>query len=730
MNLIFFDPNKRFFAFVSSLLIYFVAFCSLASSQQNANKTQRARAENLSKPMKPAEPSRPITVRDILSLRQVPEIRISPDGSTAAFLLSESFVERNEVRQAVYLVNLKRNSAPNFLTEATGISNLRWTPDGKTLTFLSAQTGTEQIWKVSTSGRKPQLFISHDKSGIVGGFFQTYGSSYGQRKVSIFRYESSPDGKKLAFLTLKTGGNDARDSGDEGGIVYNDLTMNRRTIHLGAWETPTTDLWIYDTTTRKRKIVKNFSEQIYGLSWSPDSANLAVTRGDGSPSGFKLEIYSTATGNFSTVETKNSPVVSPYWTPGADAIATVFGRNIIFFPLGGAANPSQKPVPSPLGLVKNLWWSKDKNQIAISGTEKKRETAYLINVASGQAQPVISTPDDLSSCDFDSSLKTAVCVRQNVSAPPELVKIILPGNAVEPLLEFNSHFRQIVRAPVREQTWTNKYGNKSDGYVMRPLNHRAGQKYPVVVITHGTDARNKFISQEFQWEYPAQVFAVNGYVVLMVNEPAFVPPQNPDFRKLNAGLNAVASMEAAVESVLEQGVGDPSRVGIMGYSRGSQIVNLAVTQSKTFTAASSGESGVLNAGLYWLAGTKEFRDFNNSIFGGSPFEAKTNWESLSPSLNTEKISVPFLQQFSSLSAHAGLELYSALREKNIPTDLVIYPDESHIFFQPKHRAAAMRLNLDWFDYWLQGKEDPAPEKQEQYARWRKMRDELNKNKKP
>src|SRR3546814_11710473 len=62
----------------------------------------------------------------------------------------------------------------------------------------------------------------------------------------------------------------------------------------------------------------------------------------------------------------------------------------------------------------------------------------------------------------------------------------------------------------------------------------------------------------------------------------------------------------------------------------------------------------------------------------------------------------------------------SLREANVPSELVYYPDETHLFHQPLHRLSAMQENIDWFDFWLLGKEDDDPPKTGQYERWRNM----------
>ena len=92
--------------------------------------------------------------------------------------------------------------------------------------------------------------------------------------------------------------------------------------------------------------------------------------------------------------------------------------------------------------------------------------------------------------------------------------------------------------------------------------------------------------------------------------------------------------------------------------------------------------------------------------------------------NAARIDTPLLMQLSDKEFRLALEAYSALREQHKPVEMHIFPDEAHIKWQPVHRQAVYERNLDWFSFWLQGKENPAPSKAAQYARWRKMRDTI------
>jgi acetyl esterase/lipase len=111
-----------------------------------------------------------------------------------------------------------------------------------------------------------------------------------------------------------------------------------------------------------------------------------------------------------------------------------------------------------------------------------------------------------------------------------------------------------------------------------------------------------------------------------------------------------------------------------------------------------------------------------NLLGGSPFDpvAYPNYLAFAASARAKNFAGPLLQQFTLADAHSAVEMDQLLKDAGVPTELYFYPSESHIFWQPRHRAAAMEQNLDWFDFWLTGRRDSDPRKSGQYIRWNSM----------
>ncbi len=97
------------------------------------------------------------------------------------------------------------------------------------------------------------------------------------------------------------------------------------------------------------------------------------------------------------------------------------------------------------------------------------------------------------------------------------------------------------------------------------------------------------------------------------------------------------------------------------------------------------------------------------------------WQPISLSINARRIDTPLLMQLADREALMALPAIGALTEAGKPVEMYVYPDEYHNKWQPVHRLAVYDRNIDWFDFWLRGHEDPAPGKRSQYARWEELR---------
>ncbi|SMC92967.1 prolyl oligopeptidase family serine peptidase [Kibdelosporangium aridum] len=358
------------------------------------------------------------------------------------------------------------------------------------------------------------------------------------------------------------------------------------------------------------------------------------------------------------------------------------------------------------GLGPSVTWAADGSRLELAFRGK----SWVIDVRTGaQVNVPLSNPpappslgtDNFSA--FSYAGNRAAAVRQTWSAPPRLV--VIDGQQVRDGHNPNAHFAGVrFRPPVAAQ-WTDVHGHQASGYQIVPPQCQS-TRCPAIVVTHGRDAStNRFMSDTHEWQYPSQLFAAKGYVVLGVDESATAPggPGKDWPETLQNLLEPVAMMEAAVRSGIDAGFVDPNRVGIAGFSRGAEVSQLAAAHSTMFKAVSAGEGGNGTVG-YWLFGAQapNTEETAKRTFGGSPVDPKAaeHWRQFAADLRAANIRTPMLLQAASFNAVASMELRAYLKAQGVPVDLIVYPGETHLFHQPAHRAAAMTQNLTWFDRWL------------------------------
>jgi dipeptidyl aminopeptidase/acylaminoacyl peptidase len=301
------------------------------------------------------------------------------------------------------------------------------------------------------------------------------------------------------------------------------------------------------------------------------------------------------------------------------------------------------------------------------------------------------------------------------------------------LTDLNPSYRALQVSQPERMDWTNQYGGVAFGHVLKPIDYIPGQRYPLIVTTY---LSRGFLRGGVGDEYPAQVFAANGFVVLSFDRPRgyglYSPkaPQPADTHTLEYA-SPTSSIEIAVRKLAEQGLVDPKRVGGTGLSNGATTVCYAVTHSDVFQAAAVSNLNGEDPMFFYLSAGVHRRQWEYSGFGGLPDQGPNaaRWREVSPALNAKRVTAPILVNAPADEYLMALQFYHSLKALNKPVELMIYPNEGHIKHQPVHRYTIYQRNLDWFGFWFLGRErsrpltalgESAQGLADQYARWREL----------
>jgi dipeptidyl aminopeptidase/acylaminoacyl peptidase len=182
-------------------------------------------------------------------------------------------------------------------------------------------------------------------------------------------------------------------------------------------------------------------------------------------------------------------------------------------------------------------------------------------------------------------------------------------------------------------------------------------------------------------------------------------------------------LESAANRLVSDGLADPEKIGIIGFSRTCFYVMEMLTASALHLKAASITDGVMFDYLQYLLNDRVSSEAEAAI-GAPPFgNGLQQWMKRSPGFNLHKIATPLLVVGEGpVSLLEMWEPYAGLRFLHKPVDLMMLNTDEHVLTTPSVRMASQGGSVDWFCFWLKDEEDPRPFKEDQYARWRALRE--------
>jgi len=323
-------------------------------------------------------------------------------------------------------------------------------------------------------------------------------------------------------------------------------------------------------------------------------------------------------------------------------------------------------------------------------------------------------------------LPLELTVREGLNDPPVLVAVDPASNKRRLVFDPNPQLADINLGTVIPYEWSDPHGHPVRGGLVKPPGYVSGKHYPLVIQTHGFP-KNRFYTYGYsETSNAGRPLAGRDIVVLQVSEPN--PPTEDDFRN-GIGLGTEVYL-AAIDQLSNEGLIDRAKVGISGYSFSGFLVSKAITNAPDrFAAAALANSDPGTMGTYFNYldyATPDYIKFvGNLVGGGKPYgtQGLEQWINNAPGFATDKISAPVLVLPSTPQDLISLwPLYASLKDQGKAVDLLYTRSGKHNLRKPLEILAHQEMLVDWFDFWLNGHEDPDPSKAEQYSRWRKLRD--------
>ena len=259
---------------------------------------------------------------------------------------------------------------------------------------------------------------------------------------------------------------------------------------------------------------------------------------------------------------------------------------------------------------------------------------------------------------------------------------------------------------VEDMSFHSKDGTEIHGMMMKPPGYEAGKKYPTILWIHGGPNGQDEHALDFGL-YPLhlerQLFATHGYVVLAINYRGSSGRGAEFTRSIwgDWGNKEVADLLAGVDYAVQKGIADPNRLGIGGWSYGGILTDYTIASDPRFKAAISGAGSANQISMY---GSDQYiLQYDNEL--APPWRNEALWVKVSyPFFHADRIHTPtfFLggEKDFNVPIIGSEQMYQALRTMGVPTQLVVYPGQFHLFTRPSYIHDRMERYLAWWDKYL------------------------------
>lgn len=650
----------------------------------------------------PAAASSPFTAADLLLERQVAEPAISPDGQWVAYVSGVADIRKDAYNSDLWMASWDGKQNIRLTRTAQDESSPRWSPDGRYLAFLAARPATDgdtkaepvkQVWLLDRSGGEPEQLTSF--------------------KGSVAEFDWSPDGRRLAVIARDE---ESRKTSDPDATPP-PIVLDRyyfKEDYTGYVGPERKRLFIFDMVSRKATRITASTYDESRPAWSPDGSELAFLGREGADPdrGSRYTLFIARPGSNAAprrlVEFQgddSSWMATPQWSPDGKRIAYVAGGDpkLIYYAVHGVhviAAAGGVPRAIAAKLDRNTTqprWAADGKRIYFLLEDDRNQ--QLVNVTPGdeRVRPVTAGRREVADYALGRNDQIAL-LESTVDRPAEIYA--LERSTLRPLSKQNDDWlstRQL--ASTEEISVTSRDGTRISGFIVKPPNWQATRRYPAILRIHGgpvSQYANTFMAD---W----QVLAAAGYVVIAANPrgssgrgEAFSTAIYADW-----GNKDSEDVLAAVDYAVRQGIADPDRLGVGGWSYGGILTNQVIARDGRFKAATSGAS--LSNALAGYGTDMYIREYEAEL--GRPWENPEAYVRVSyPFFNAGRINTPTLFLCGDKDFNVPLlnseQMYQALKSRGVDTRLVIYPDQFHGLEVPSYITDRMQRYLDWYDKYL------------------------------
>ena len=639
-----------------------------------------------------------LSIDHIMKMKSVESLALSPDSKWIAYVVTRVDEEKDKKFSQIHITSIDGKSTLPMTAVYMNASDPQWSPDGKYLAFLGVR-GTDkdtenQVWTLDLRGGEAVQFTNVPQG------------------VNSYRW--SPDGTKMALVIKdakpQTNAPDENSSNEKLEPFVIDRLQFKKD-YVGYLDRRRTHIYIKNGNEKPIQITFGDYDDS-DPQWNPDNKLIAfVSKREGDPdANNNSDIWVVDSSDdkknreLKKLTINPGPDTNPSWSPDGNTIAYISSiePDKLWYATEHLAITDKNNGETKLlslnydRMISSPMFSNDGKSIFALASDRGNRPLIKFDLSNGDKENM--TPGELSVRNYAIGNRDKIITLMSSHHSPFNFYLIKRDEIINLTNYNNAILKDTKLADVKRLIVPGWRNEPVESFIYYPPNYDNQKIYPTIFVLHGGPVSQHDTSfDEF-----AQLYAANGYIAVLPNPHGSSGYGQAYSYALNKkwGVPDFEDVDAIADYLVENGVSDPNKLGVGGWSYGGILTNYVITKSTRFSGAVSGASEVNHRANYG----HDIYQNEWEVELGLPWVNIEDWEAINPFNDLGKVTTPTLVIGGQLDWNVPIlnseQLYQVLKRRGIDTKLVVYPGEYHGINRPSFVRDRYERFIDWFDQYV------------------------------